>query len=220
MKSRVDVWPSLTDLFSALLLGTFGALMLSTGPPPRPCVDVESQEIRAQVRDRLQKHLGGDIREAADDVCIDVYLNFKLNEDEILSEYREKLQQACVALRDIFYDNPQWRNEVEIWIEGHTDSTPPQKADTPRDHYLFNWNLSSKRAASVLYEFSQCDVTATTHRIRAIGYADTQPLPRCGQVPNCEYNRRTTFRIRPDKAQIAERLKKEGTTRTDCEPPR
>lgn len=223
MKSRVDVWPSLTDLFSALLLGTFGALMLSTGPPPvppRPCVDVEAQEIRTQVRDRLQEHLGGDIREAADDVRIDVYLNFEPNEDEILPQDREKLQKACIALSDLFHDNPHLRNEVEMWIEGHTDGTPPKKADTPRSYYLFNWHLSSKRAASVLYEFSQCDVTPKTHRVRAIGYADTQPLPQCGQRRDCRENRRTTFRIRPDKTQIAQRLRNEGTTRTDCEPPR
>jgi len=220
MKGRVDVWPSLTDLFSALLLGTFGALMLSVKPPPppkRPCVDIEAEKIRKGILASLLKHLPGTVREFADDVYIDVYLNFELNEDEILAEDRQKLARACAALRELFEENPQWRQEVEIWIEGHTDGTVPREAATRRDRDLYNWRLSGNRAASVLYEFSQCGVTPLSHPVRAIGYADTQPLPQCAGKQQCRDNRRTTFRIRPDKAAIAKRP--ELKTATICEPP-
>jgi len=232
MRSRVDVWPSLTDLFSALLVATFGGLIMITRPPapapepapapasvaPPPCVDVVAREVANAVRRRLERPLEGKVREThGDDVCIDVYFNFELNEDEIRPEDREKLQQACQALKTLFQDEPHLKQEVEIWIEGHTDATQPENAATPRDRALYNWRLSSNRAVSVLYEFSQCGVEPKSHRIRAVGYADTVPLPKCGGKTDCQENRRTTFRIRPDKAVIAGRS--ELCTRKDCEPP-
>jgi outer membrane protein OmpA-like peptidoglycan-associated protein len=228
MRSRVDIWPAFADLFSAMLLGTFGALMLfeagdgpgdgPVGPRPPLCVDVEAQTIQREVSRILERALAGQVRFSGDDVHIDVYLNFELNEDAILPADREKLGLACQALRDLFRDKPRWSEEVEIWIEGHTDGTVPRHAATPRDADLYNWRLSGNRAASVLYEFSLCGVTPATHRIRAIGYADTQPLPACAGRRECRENRRTTFRIRPDKAKIAERWR-DFQGRTDCLPP-
>lgn len=221
MRRRVDVWPSIADLFSALLLSSFGALMLTVQPPPppkRPCLDLEAERIRDAIKNALAGPLHGRVRESADDVCIDVYLNFELDQDRIREDDRRKLGEACSALRKVLQSHPRWARYVEIWIEGHTDATQPRYAETPRDRYLYNWKLSSSRAASVLYEFTQCGVTPSTYRIRAIGYADTQPLPVCAGRTECFENRRTTFRIRPDKAEIARG--ENFRERTDCQPPR
>jgi outer membrane protein OmpA-like peptidoglycan-associated protein len=46
--------------------------------------------------------------------------------------------------------------------------------------------------------------------MRAIGYADTQPVCQ-EKTPECwQKNRRTTFRLRPDRRVIAARLAKRG----------
>jgi outer membrane protein OmpA-like peptidoglycan-associated protein len=226
MRSRVDVWPSLTDLFSALLVATFGGLMMiaerkdaGDGAVVSPlCVDVVAREIRDKVVTSLKQPLQGEVRrDESDDAYLDVYLNFELNKDEIRLEDQEKLQRACMALARLLRDQPRLKEEVEIWIEGHTDASPPRDAATERDRELFNWRLSSNRAASVLYEFSRCGVKPETHRIRAVGYAHTEPLPQCVGKQVCPENRRTTFRIRPDKAKIAERP--ELCRRRDCTPP-
>jgi flagellar motor protein MotB len=176
-----------------------------------------AEEVRAEIRDRLREPLRGKVRESGDDVLIDVYLNFERDSDEIREEDRERLQEACLALRELLRDRPQWKSYAEIWIEGHTDGTPPKQAATPRDAVLYNWRLSSQRATSVLYEFSLCGVAAGAYRIRAIGYADTVPLAACGARKDCPANRRTTFRIRPDKAAIEQRENFGG--RQDCQPP-
>ncbi|WP_458525028.1 OmpA/MotB family protein [Onishia taeanensis] len=56
-----------------------------------------------------------------------------------------------------------------ISVEGHSDSRPITTARFPS-----NWELSGARASAVLRFLTQQGISAT--RLRAIGYADTQPL--------------------------------------------
>jgi outer membrane protein OmpA-like peptidoglycan-associated protein len=103
------------------------------------------------------------------------WLNFELGQDIIKPGDRRKVARACAALRSLFERDVSLRDEVEIWIEGHTDSIQPKSAATKRDRYLYNWHLSSKRAASVLHEFHACGLDPARYRIFAIGYANTRP---------------------------------------------
>src|SRR5664280_3354792 len=85
-----------------------------------------------------------------------------------------------------------------LLIEGHTDGTVPNKG-SDRDIFLYNWKLSSGRAAEVLYQFRNCGVSPDNgYRISSVGLAATRPI--CEEVnpsPEClEQNRRTTMRIR------------------------
>lgn len=205
MRREVNPWPALSDLFSGLLVATFGGLMLFTGTgkgKEEDPVEVRARQISRRVVEGLQRSLGGNTRELGGDTFLDVRLNFELNKDEIQPSDREKMRRACQAVRSLL-DSGQLRpGELEIWIEGHTDSTQPRWAGTERDFYLFNWRLSGNRAASVLYEFRACGLEASSRspvRIFAIGYADTRPIP--GESSR-DLQRRTTFRIRPDRCAI------------------
>lgn len=205
MRRELNPWPALADLFSGLLVATFGGLMLFTGAGEgegEDPVETRARQISQLVVQRLQSSLGGETRELGGDTFLDVRLQFELNKDEIAAGDRQKIRKACAALKDTFSDGLILRGELEIWIEGHTDHTQPKWAELERDRYLFNWRLSSNRAASVLYEFKECGLAPSPDlpvRIFAIGYADTRPIPGSASQ---DMQRRTTFRIRPDRCAI------------------
>ena len=215
MRRSLTPWPAVADLFSGLLVATFGGLMLFTGSGPGPGpdpVDQRSAEIRTKVHALLKETLGGESREQGDEVFLDVALNFNLNRDTILRKDREKIARACSALHALFDNDKELRNQVEIWIEGHTDRTQPGHAPNRRERYLFNWRLSGNRAASVLHEFHACGLEPGRYRILAIGHADTRPKP--GTTPDSPQHRRTTFRIRPDRCRIEIALNKRDASET------
>lgn len=219
MRREINPWPALSDLFSGLLVATFGGLMLFTGAGKHKedPVEMRAREISRTVLDKLQSSLGGQTRELGGDTYLDVRLNFQVNEDAIADADRRKVRGACDALKSLIDAGILQPGEVEIWIEGHTDRTQPRWAEFERDRYLFNWRLSSNRAASVLYEFHSCGLEPRADsplRIFAIGYADTRPIP--GQA-SLDLQRRTTFRIRPDRCAIRAHL--EGKSpREACTP--
>jgi chemotaxis protein MotB len=76
------------------------------------------------------------------------------------------LRDIAVELKSNQYDGYQ------IVVEGHTDDTPIATA-----RFSSNWELSTARAAAVVRYF--LDQGLPAQRLRAAGYADTQP-----KVPN------------------------------------
>ncbi|MAO41638.1 MAG: flagellar motor protein MotB [Pseudohongiella sp.] len=76
-----------------------------------------------------------------------------------------------------------------ISVEGHTDNIP---INTPR--FPSNWELSSARAISVL-RFLESDGIDPS-RMRAIGYADTQPLQSNASAQGRAGNRRVELVLR------------------------
>ncbi|HBN14351.1 MAG TPA: flagellar motor protein MotB [Pseudohongiella sp.] len=76
-----------------------------------------------------------------------------------------------------------------ISVEGHTDNIP---ISTPR--FPSNWELSSARAISVL-RFLESDGIDPS-RMRAIGYADTQPLQSNASAEGRAGNRRVELVLR------------------------
>jgi len=208
MRRHLNPWPALSDLFSGLLVATFGGLMLFTGAGKgkEDPVELRARDISGQIARKLQATLGGRTRELGGDTFLDVRLNFELNKDEIAESDRFNVRAACAALKSLLDEGTLKPGEVEIWIEGHTDRTQPKWAEFERDRYLFNWRLSSNRAASVLYEFRACGIEPQPDsplRVFAIGYADTRPIP--GES-SPDLQRRTTFRIRPDRCAIRAHL--------------
>ena len=71
-------------------------------------------------------------------------------------------------------------------VEGHTDNVPIKTSRFPS-----NWELSTARASSVARELIHNGVPAD--RIRAIGYADTQPRASNDTAEGRNRNRRVTF---------------------------
>ncbi|VAW80964.1 Flagellar motor rotation protein MotB [hydrothermal vent metagenome] len=71
-------------------------------------------------------------------------------------------------------------------VEGHTDNVPIQT-----DRFPSNWELSSARATTVARELIRHGIRP--ERIRAIGYADTQPRAGNETPEGRNRNRRVTF---------------------------
>lgn len=84
--------------------------------------------------------------------------------------------------------------EGSISVEGHTDNVPIATARFPS-----NWELSGARAIAVLRYLQQQDIPG--ERLRAIGYADTQPLADNDSVEGRAANRRVELVLheRPDQ---------------------
>ncbi|UZP68184.1 OmpA family protein [Desulfovibrio mangrovi] len=73
---------------------------------------------------------------------------------------------------------------VNLVVRGHTNDIAP-----PAGMYPTNWELSSARAAALLREImSRGDLSAS--RLKAVGYADSQPLLPNTSDPNRETNNR------------------------------
>ncbi len=198
MKRHVDPFPAVADLFAGLLIATFGGLMLFakfTGDGN--VVDQEARRLTQAAQSTLERTLGGRTRECGGDVCVDVSIQFAIDESAVPPPFASSLAAACAGLKQALSHDP---SELEIAIEGHTDSTQAQNVPPGRARFLYNWDLSARRASSVLYEFKSCGIEPGPYRIVALGYADTQPIGTNRQ------NRRTTFRLRPDRDRIARRL--------------
>jgi flagellar motor protein MotB len=224
MRGWYDPWPSITDLFSSLLVACFAGLILTSfvadngedggdGPRADP-VAVEARHRREEALRSLRPHLGGQVRDCGiEDVCLDIQIQFATDEEKVPRAHQQKLERACGALRSVMrkYKRAQ-RNELQVYVEGHSDAVPPRNARTPRDASLYNWNLSARRATSVVYEFYRCGLRPPEYSILAIGYADSDPVCR-ERTPECySSNRRTTFRLHADTRRIQERLKKENSS--------
>jgi chemotaxis protein MotB len=77
----------------------------------------------------------------------------------------------------------------QISVEGHTDNIPISTARFPS-----NWELSTARAIAVLRHLIQSGVV--DNRLRAIGYADTQPLESNDSVDGRAANRRVELLLK------------------------
>lgn len=120
-------------------------------------------------------------------------------------------EQALPVLRGIIGElgNPIYQ-QFNISIEGHTDDGP---INTPR--YPSNWELSTGRASTVVRMFldsrERDEPMFQPNRLRAIGYAETQPkLPNRDAagiaIPENQLaNRRVVMRI--DRRPIYEVVK-------------
>ncbi len=83
-------------------------------------------------------------------------------------------------------------------VEGHTDNIPIETARFPS-----NWELSTARASAVARELIRHGVQPD--RIRAVGYADTQPLASNDTPKGRNRNRRVTFVLELPKEAAAEK---------------
>ncbi|MCP1727434.1 chemotaxis protein MotB [Natronospira proteinivora] len=92
----------------------------------------------------------------------------------LTDEGREVLADIAETLRQTDYP---------MSIEGHTDNVPIETVAYPS-----NWELSAARAATVLRQLETEGVAR--ERMRAIGYADTQPIASNETVAGRAKNRR------------------------------
>jgi outer membrane protein OmpA-like peptidoglycan-associated protein len=228
---RTNPWPAFVDLFSALLLAAFGGLMLlSAAHTVRVAHEVVTSDVRAAadlIHKRLRIAIAGQtrlksrVRDCGDDTCVDLYIHFPRNENVIADDSER------AALRDLATDLRRGldqltdldRGDVEIIVEGHADRSQVVTLADPRAAFLYNWNLSARRASSVVYEFRGVGLRVPQYKIVAIGYADSQPL--CPEMTDVceEQNRRTTLRLRIDTRSVEKRLQQRAREQLDDRPP-
>jgi flagellar motor protein MotB len=204
LRRRSNPWPALVDLFGALLIVTFGGLMLSYGNERQEGEDERKvrqamQDIATAVSTKAgPTGIKASVREDCDpeDKCIDLNIQFPVNSAVISSEVTraeicnvaETLANGLKALED--------QRKIEVVVEGHTDKTNLIPDSAPRLRFEKNWRLSSDRASAVLFEMRECGLDTETFSLLTMGYADTKPV--CGEdTPEClQKNRRTTLRLR------------------------
>jgi outer membrane protein OmpA-like peptidoglycan-associated protein len=221
VRHRLNPWPAVADLFSGLVVACFAALVLITATHTnvleslrrlaKPEVHAESDQMLKALTAVFMRLPNAEIRECGIDRCIDVPVPFEVNDWRIAESYRSNISDVCENYKKALASFPLGCDrEIQLIVEGHTDSQQPneKRVTDPKERYLFNWELSSKRAGSILYELkADCGVTKEQFNIMAAGYADTNPKCKPADDPHCYGpNRRTTLRFHPDAEIIEGRL--------------
>lgn len=99
---------------------------------------------------------------------------FAAGDATINTEAEAVVQSIADSLRD---------KQIQIRVEGHTDSTPISTA-----RYSSNWELSTARAASVLQKLAAGGIVP--ERLSAAGYGGFQPIADNGSAEGRAQNRR------------------------------
>ena len=169
--SYLDVLTLLITLF-VLMVSMLGDAEYETEPEPKPGIpstEVGPKTAGIQPRhDGLQPRFDGlemegvsvDEGEQGITLRIDDNLLFKSGQAELTAGGGEVIESLVPTLESF---------DGQISVEGHTDNIPIATARFPS-----NWELSTARAIAVLRYLSAAGIPET--RLRAIGYADTQPL--------------------------------------------
>lgn len=209
MKRRSNPWPALVDLFGALLVVTFGGLMMLYGQAKAVVQKGQNVEDRLfGIRESLSAPgaagaLPLSRRGCEPDVCIDIGVKFESDDDAVSigqsSDLQRLAERLVPELEKIPFSDRQY---VQLVVEGHTDSSNLVPEKEPRKRFMKNWELSSRRASSVLFELQKYGLSPTEYGVISIGYADSQPiekeelsLPVIELERRRQTNRRTTLRI-------------------------
>jgi chemotaxis protein MotB len=109
---------------------------------------------------------------------VDDAVLFNPGKAELKPEAGKVLDHVVKVLKNFNYD---------VVVRGHTDNAEPLSTLYPS-----NWELSAARAAAALRYITQSG-GITPNRLRATGYADTQPLVPNDTQENRARNRRIEF---------------------------
>jgi OOP family OmpA-OmpF porin len=103
-------------------------------------------------------------------------VNFDFDSSKIRADSAQKLDRVVLILQD----NP----DVRVRVEGHTDSTGPDK---------YNMGLSYRRAESVKNYLVSKGIDA--NRLSVVGYGETKPLVSNKTSAGRAVNRRVEFKV-------------------------
>jgi OOP family OmpA-OmpF porin len=111
-----------------------------------------------------------------DTLAIVTNVNFDFDSSKIRSDSAQKLDRVILILQD----NP----DVRVRVEGHTDSTGPEK---------YNMDLSYRRAESVKNYLVGKGIDA--NRLSVVGYGESKPLVSNKTSAGRAVNRRVEFKV-------------------------
>ena len=146
-----------TQVIGTHVIGTqvSGTHVSGAGPGPMPESPAEAQPGGAAQPDRQGDRITI--------LALDSTALFGRGSATLNSQGKVILQEVVGSLKSDEY------RDYKITIEGHTDDAPVATSLFPS-----NWELSTARAAAVVRYFIEQGVLS--QRLRAAGYADTQPL--------------------------------------------
>ncbi|MCP4993361.1 MAG: OmpA family protein [Gammaproteobacteria bacterium] len=143
---------------------------------------IDQQQVQDDLREMLvEQGLEGAVELTASSNQINLLIRdnilFEPGKDELSPAGRELLGKLVPLLNE---------RKSDISVEGHTDSVP-----ISNDRFASNWELSSRRATVVLRQLIAQGVPA--ERMRAIGYAATQPVDSNDTLAGRQRNRRVSL---------------------------
>lgn len=169
---------------------------IAAPPPERPAAPAETG---TSPQEALQHKLS----EKLEQLGLDRSVAIKVTEDYAQLEIQDKIlfessQANLTGSGKKLLDGlaPLLKEAVGlIFIEGHTDNRPIQTAQFPS-----NWELGSARATSVLHYLTTQGLNS--RRMRAVTYADTQPIADNETPEGREMNRRVSILIKVSEQDV------------------
>ncbi|MYL24664.1 OmpA family protein [Halomonas alkaliantarctica] len=195
LTSYLDVLTLLITLFVLLLaLTPSGGGEASDSERPRPPSAVPSMSLATMAtgimprHDGLQPQFSGlsvpgvSVDQGREGVTlrIDDSLLFSSGQAQLTAQGRGVIDSLVSVLEEF---------DGQISIEGHTDNIPISTARFPS-----NWELSAARAIAVLRHLESKGLAVS--RMRAVGYADTQPIESNDTPQGRAANRRVELLLR------------------------
>lgn len=213
---RFSPWPAYVDLFSGLVVLMFAVIVIDVVRSKQSPVQKMAEEMLVTIVSS-----GHDVERCSDqDLCVNLLLNFDTGRDEIKPDDLREIERIARVLVKTLDEQekkiPKLKKLVRIVVEGHTDSRVPKNL-LGRDRFTYNWNLSARRASSVMYALDAFDLgVRNEYNVVSLGLASSEPvcisrrdlcLPpddvvECrqradalGKDPCDDKNRRTTIRM-------------------------
>ena len=150
----------------------------------------ELEKFKSDFFGRVRELIKGrkEIRIVGDRFVFQSEVLFSLGSDELGVEGQLEMQKLASTLMEIEKSLPTDIDWI-LQIEGHTDSLPVKKGQTYKD----NWELSTKRALSVLRFLIKQGIEPS--RLSASGYGSFQPIDKKNTVSARMKNRRIEMKI-------------------------
>lgn len=179
--TEVNFWPGIIDMLTSLLMFFMLIYFVQHNVNPASLAGEIARQKQHRFNEVFEAEFANEIRSGAIGLKPDVNLLQITFGEGILfepGEYRlqRRGQTMLRRLAGVIHKldaSSQSRLYDQIQIEGHTDDTPMQHSDYPRD----NWELSSARALAVLRFLSERSRPRLDERtMSANGYAHTRPV--------------------------------------------
>ena len=150
----------------------------------------ELEKFKSDFFGRVKELIKGrkEIRVVGDRFVFQSEVLFSLGSEELGVEGQLEMQKLAATLMEIEKSLPTDIDWI-LQIEGHTDSLPVKKGQTYKD----NWELSTKRALSVLRFLIKQGIEPS--RLSASGYGSFQPIDKKNTKSARMKNRRIEMKI-------------------------
>ena len=150
----------------------------------------ELQKFKSDFFGRVRELIKGrkEIRIVGDRFVFQSEVLFKVGSEELGVKGQEEMAKLAITLMDIEKSLPTDIDWI-LQIDGHTDNLPVKKGQ----NYLDNWELSTKRALSVLRFLIKQGIKPD--RLSASGYGSFQPIDRKNTNVARAKNRRIEMKI-------------------------